>query len=76
MVRDVASYGKQLGWVIEALQILATETKTDLKDIDWLQSEIEKVKTTEVEALRRRAEDALARLEEVDRSAYDRVMRR
>lgn len=73
--REVASYGKQLGKVLEALQVLAAEAKVDLPEIDALVAEVEAVKGDAREALRAEAEAALARLKEVDADGWREVRR-
>lgn len=73
--REVASYGKQLGKMLEALQVLAEATGTALPEIDGLVAEIEAVKADAKEALRTDAEAALARLKAVDEDAWADVCR-
>ena len=73
--REVASYGKQLGKVLEALQALSEATGTDLPEIDGLVAEIETVKAGAKEGLRAEAEAALARLKAVDIAAWEDVRR-
>lgn len=67
---DVASYGTQLGKVLEALQTLGRATKTDLPEIDKLVAQIEGVKDQSREAIRADAERALARLKAVDKEGW------
>ncbi|WP_052249510.1 hypothetical protein [Tateyamaria sp. ANG-S1] len=67
---DVASYGKQLGKVLDALQTLSQATKTPLPDIDALVAKIEEVKDNSAETLRADAERALDRLKTVDEDAW------
>ncbi len=71
--REVASYGKQLGKVLEALQALSEATGTDLPEIDGLVAEIETVKAGAKEGLRAEAEAALARLKAVDEDGWRKV---
>lgn len=71
---DVASYGKQLGKVLEALQKLSVATGTDLPEIDGLVEQVEAVKADAKEALRAEAEDALARLKKADPEAWAAVI--
>ncbi len=66
VVREVASYGKQLGKVLEALQALSAATDTPLPEIDALVEQVEAVKGDAKEALRAEAEAALKRLKAVD----------
>ncbi|GGX54045.1 hypothetical protein GCM10007385_22800 [Tateyamaria omphalii] len=67
---DVASYGTQLGKVLEALQTLAAATKTDLPAIDKLVAQIEGVKDQNRDTIRADAERALARLKAVDKESW------
>ncbi|APX12227.1 hypothetical protein [Tateyamaria omphalii] len=67
---DVASYGTQLGKILEALQTLAKATKTDLPEIDKLVADIEEVKDQSKDTLRADAERALARLRSVDEDGW------
>ena len=72
--REVASYGKQLGKVLEALQVLAAKAELELPEIDALVTEVEAVKGDAKEALRKDAEDALARLKAVDEDGWREVV--
>ena len=72
---EVASYGKQLGKVLDALQALAARTDTDLPEIDALVTAVDAVKRSAKEALRTDAEDALARLKDADPEGWSEVMR-
>lgn len=72
--REVASYGKQLGKVLEALQVLGEATGTALPEIDGLVAEVEAVKADAKEALRADAEAALARLKAVDEDGWREVL--
>ncbi|WP_299604296.1 hypothetical protein [uncultured Tateyamaria sp.] len=72
---DVASYGTQLGKVLEALQTLAAATKTDLPEIDALVAQIEGVKDQSRDTIRADAERALARLKAVDRDGWHTLTR-
>jgi len=67
---EVASYGTQLGKVLDALQTLAAATKTDLPEIDILVADINAAKSQSKEAIRADAERALARLKSVDRDSW------
>lgn len=67
---EVASYGKQLGKVLEALQTLSAATKTPLPEIDNLVDGVEAVKAESRAEIRAHAEAALARLRAVDESAW------
>ncbi len=63
---EVASYGKQLGKVLEALQKLGAATGTALPEINDLAAGVEAVKADAKDILRAEAEDALARLKAAD----------
>lgn len=76
VVTSVASYGKQLGKITEALLVLAKATKTDLPEIAELAEEVEAAKLRAKDALRARAEEALARLEAVDPEGHARLLGR
>lgn len=76
VVREVASYGKQLGKVLEALQALSAATETPLPEIDALVAEVEAVKRNAKEALRAEAEAALKRLKLVDEDGWREVLGR
>lgn len=67
---DVASYGTQLGKVLEALQTLAAAIKTDLPEIETLVGQIEDLKAQSRDTIRADAERALARLKAVDRVGW------
>ncbi|MEO0939073.1 MAG: hypothetical protein AAFY38_13045 [Pseudomonadota bacterium] len=67
---EVASYGKQLGKILEALQVLAQAEGVKLPEIDALVAGVEAVKADSRQALRAEAEQALARLKDVDEAAW------
>ena len=67
---EVASYGKQLGKVLEALQTLAAATETPLPEIDALVTGIEAVKADSRAAIRADAQAALARLRAIDTDGW------
>ena len=71
---EVASYGKQLGKVLEALQAVSAATKTPLPEIDALVAGVEAVKADSRAAIRADAEAALARLKAVDESGWKAVV--
>lgn len=71
---EVASYGKQLGKVLEALQTLATATKTPLPEIEALVVNIKAVKEDSRSEFRADAEAALARLRAVDEDSWREVV--
>lgn len=67
---EVASYGKQLGKIMESLQKLSVATKTPLPEIDALVAQIDAVKSDSRDALHADAKAALARLRAVDEPAW------
>ncbi|MDO6728741.1 hypothetical protein Q4577_01845 [Marinovum sp. 2_MG-2023] len=67
---EVASYGKQLGKILEALQTLSEATGTPLPEIDAMVQQIEAVKSDSKAALRADAEAALERLRAADEPAW------
>lgn len=71
---EVASFGKQLGKILEALQQLSDATDTPLPEIDSLVSEVEVVKAASIEEIREDAEAALNRLKAVDEEACKRLV--
>ncbi|MHA6263881.1 hypothetical protein ACXYMO_11825 [Arenibacterium sp. CAU 1754] len=71
---EVASYGKQLGKILEALHALSAATKTPLPEIDKLIVEIEAVKARSRSEIRADAEAALARLRDVDENGWREVI--
>lgn len=70
---EVASYGRQLGKVLEALQTLSEATETPLPEIDELIAGVEAVKSASKADLRTNAEAALARLRAADEDAWREV---
>ena len=74
VVREVASYGRQLGKVLEALQALSAKTKVPLPEIDELVASVERVKADSKETLKEEAETALARLKAADEAAWAEVV--
>lgn len=71
---EVASFGKQLGKILEALQVLSDATDTPLPEIDSLISKVEAVKADSIEDIRKDAEAALKRLQAVDKEACQRLV--
>ena len=71
--RNVASYGTQLGKILEALQILADKVDHPLPEIATLIDGVEAEKADQKATLRREAEEALARLKAVDEAAWQEV---
>lgn len=74
VVREVASYGTQLGKVLEALQALSAATNTPLPEIDALVEKVETMKGDAKAALRAEAEAALKRLKVVDEDGWREVL--
>ncbi len=71
---EVASFGKQLGKIIEALRELSTATDTPLPDIDDLYTQIEAIKDNHKDRLRADAEAALKKLKAADEDAWRKVV--
>ncbi|MBB93238.1 MAG: hypothetical protein CML68_01335 [Rhodobacteraceae bacterium] len=70
VLTEVASYGKQLGKILEALKTISDKTGIELDEIDQLIKDVQEVKDTcKVEA-RADAEAALDRLKRVDEEAW------
>ncbi|MDY6858694.1 MAG: hypothetical protein SWN98_05070 [Pseudomonadota bacterium] len=70
---NVASYGKQLGKILEALEVLSEATGTPLPAITDLIARVEAEKTECRGTIRAQAEAALARLKQVDPGAWQQV---
>ncbi|MEO0931030.1 MAG: hypothetical protein AAFY14_10340 [Pseudomonadota bacterium] len=73
---EVASYGKQLGKILEALALLSEKTGTPLPEINALIDGVEDVKANVKEVLREDAIAALARLKKADPKAYAKLITR
>jgi hypothetical protein len=80
---DIASYGRQLGWITEVL--LSTQgddavspAKADkaLQDLKAVYRKIETMKAAQAAALADAASSALDKLRDTNRAEFDRVMRR
>lgn len=71
---EVASYGKQLGKILEALQVLSEATEKPLPEIDKLVTRIEEVKNTSKETFKDDAVAALKRLRDADKDAWREVL--
>lgn len=67
---EVASFGKQLGKIIEALRELSDETGRSLPEIEKLYREIETVKADHKDRLREEAEAALEKLKAAGEDAW------
>ncbi|KMK68321.1 hypothetical protein [Puniceibacterium sp. IMCC21224] len=72
---EVASYGKQLGKILEALQALSVATNTPLPEIDELVAGVREVKAASRVEIRADAEAALERLRAVDEDGWRDVIR-
>lgn len=78
---DVASYGRQIGWITE---VLLAEKQSKSVDPDTAAESLRKLQKTyeEIEAVKKQsraeiadaAASALAKLREADREAYDRLL--
>lgn len=73
---EVASYGKQLGKILEALDELSRKSKIPLPEIKELIAEVEAVKADSKDKLRADAEASLARLKKADENEWKKLMRR
>jgi len=71
---EVASYGKQLGKLLEAVKMLADAAEKPVPDIDKLIAGVEAVKKESKAELRANAEAALARLRAVDEGEWRAVL--
>jgi len=67
---EVASYGTQLGKILESLQMLAKATDTPLPEIDALVTRIEAIKEDSKAAFKEDAVVALDRLRKADKAAW------
>ena len=75
VVSEVASYGKQLGIITEALlQLTADNNSQEVVRLRELYKEIEKVKEKNKTDLEKTAKDALDKLKETDPAALERVV--
>lgn len=72
---EVASFGKQLGKIIEALRELSDETGRPLPAIEEIYNEVEALKAEHKGRLREEAKDALDKLKEADKQAWQEVVR-
>jgi hypothetical protein len=71
---EVASYGKQLGKILEALQALSAKAGVPLPEIDELVAGVERVKDDSKDALKEEAIAALDRLKKADEGAFQEVV--
>ena len=74
IVSRVASYGRQLDTVIEAVQAIAEAQGTDIPALDELADRIAEEKTTAREDLARTARASLAALRDADPDLYREVI--
>lgn len=73
VVTDVASYGRQLGWLTEAVLALSEGAGSDdprIARIAQLDRDVTAAKAAEAAALRKAAERALERLKRIDPDAW------
>lgn len=78
VVTEVASYGKQLGKLTEAVLALATVAGADGKEIDAVREIVEEVAAAKVrvkDKVRARAEQALADLKKIDPEGAEAFLR-
>jgi small-conductance mechanosensitive channel len=71
---EVASFGKQLGKILEALRALSAATETPLPDIEKLYQEVEAIKEDHKDRLRAEAEAALEKLKAADKEAWQKII--
>lgn len=74
IVSRVASYGRQLDVLIEAVQAIARDQKVPVPELDALADRIAEEKRTAREDLARTAREALAALREADPNLYRDVL--
>ncbi|WP_238365816.1 hypothetical protein [Mesobacterium pallidum] len=77
VVTEVASYGRQLGWLTEAVLALAAGAGVDdprIAKVAQLKTDVEAAKAAEAAALLADAEKALERLRRVDSGAFAKLM--
>ena len=78
ITREVASYGNQLGTILDALTVLARDADRDdpaIAELFDLIEAVDAVKRSEGESARGRARDALDSLRKTDRAAYAALIR-
>lgn len=71
---EVASFGKQLGKILEALRELSKATDTPLPEIQKLIEGVEAVKAESIEEIQADAEAALERLKKTDIKAWKKLV--
>jgi hypothetical protein len=77
VVENVASFGDQLGTLIDAVLELAGDAKGEkLKDLRNLQEEVDAVKSRHKRDVKRAAEAAIDRLARLDENALKALLRR
>jgi hypothetical protein len=77
VVENVASFGDQLGTLIDAVVQLAADKKGEkLDDLRELQSQVDEVKARHKRDIKREAEAAIERLAELDEAALRSLLRR
>ncbi len=77
VVENVASFGDQLGTLIDAVVELAGDAKGEkLKDLRDLQKSVDEVKERHKRDVKREAKAAIERLAELDRDELNALLRR
>ena len=77
VVENVASFGNQLGTLIDAVVELAGDARSEkLDDLRELQKEVDEIKARHKLGLKREAEKAVERLAELDEPALKALLRR
>jgi hypothetical protein len=77
VVENVASFGNQLGTLIDAVVELAGDARSEkLDDLRELQKEVDEIKARHKHGLKREAEKAIERLAELDEPALKALLRR
>lgn len=78
ITREVASYGNQLGTILDALKVLAKDADRDdpaIAELFRLIDAVDAVKRAEGQSAGDRARDALDSLRKTDRAAYAALVR-
>lgn len=70
IIEDVAGYGRQLGWVVEALLQVAEKAEVDLPKIERLHEKSEEIKAKHKTSAARSAAEALESLRQLDQETW------